>query len=133
VAAWHYLFQRTHDRIGIGREPRVTQFERVPTGEWLQIVWQLVFRRHHGTIDQNWNHWDIALECQRQFDADIVTSAVKSAMASLIAGVEPARANHGDDCVTLRNLNFELLGEVDAGCMASTSMNSSLCEYLNAR
>ena len=36
-------------------------------------------------------------------------------MARLIAGVEPARADHGDECVTLRNLKFELLGEVDAG------------------
>ena len=60
AAPRHYLFERVHDRVGVGVKSRVTQFERVAARERLQIVGQTVFRRHDSAFDQHRDHRDVA-------------------------------------------------------------------------
>jgi hypothetical protein len=50
-----------------------------------------------------------------QLDAHIVLGAVEPVRAGFVLGVEPMRADHGEQNAALRDLVVELLGEIHTG------------------
>jgi hypothetical protein len=63
----------------------MAKFETIPVGQRLEGFRKAARRRYPGSVQKNWDNWNVSLECSSDLQADEVLRIVKS-WCSLMVG-----------------------------------------------